>query len=271
MNQVEGPEARAAETVGEPVDEGETEPRAARLRLEWTMLALAAAMVPLVLIQETSNSVDVLAWAERLSGLIWLAFVIEYVYLFRLADNKRRFVRAHWFDLLIIVVTPPIVWLPNELEAFRALRVLRVVRVLAMFGRANHTLRRFLRRDSLPYVVILSAFVILLGGLTIHALEPNTAETVGDGLWWAAATLSTVGYGDIAPKTVAGRVLAVSIMTVGGGTFAVLTAGIASLFVQAEGGKTDDDVLALRDELQAIRGQPTRLADERVPQSRLDS
>lgn len=54
------------------------------------MLVLATAMAPLVLVQETSTSVDVLEWAERLSGLIWLAFVVEYAYLFRLAADSSR-------------------------------------------------------------------------------------------------------------------------------------------------------------------------------------
>jgi voltage-gated potassium channel len=99
-------------------------------------------------------------------------------------------------------------------------------------------------------------------------LEPETAETVGDGVWWAAATLSTVGYGDIAPKTVAGRVLAVVIMVVGVGTFAALTATIASLFVQAEDrGKESDlaelsrQIAGMRQELDALKHVPA--AEER--------
>jgi voltage-gated potassium channel len=235
-------------------DAGESRPSRVRPAVEWTMFALALLMVPLVIIQESSDDADFLLWTERLSALIWVAFVGEYVYLLLLADNKRQFVRGHWFDLLIIALTPPIALLPNELDALRALRAVRVVRAIAVIGRANHTLRRFLRRDSLPYVVALSVFVVVVGGLVIHALEPETAETVGDGLWWAAATLSTVGYGDIAPKTVMGRALAVVIMVVGVSTFALLTAGIASLFVRAEDG--DDPGLArIHAELQEIRSQ----------------
>lgn len=224
------------------------------------MTALALLMIPMVVIQEATTDASWIVGAERVSAFIWFAFVLEYAYLFWLADGKRRFVRAHWFDLLIIVLTPPVVWLPEELEAFRALRALRVIRVLAVVGRAHHTLRRFLRRDSLPYVLALSVFVVLVGGLTIHGLEPETAETVGDGVWWAAATLSTVGYGDIAPKTVAGRLLAVVIMVVGVGTFAALTATIASFFVQFDERAKDSDleelsrqVAALRDQVDALR------------------
>lgn len=218
MSDAETPEAR----------EGEGSQRPARPWIEWTMFALAVAMVPLVVLQESSEAPDVILWTERLSGLIWLAFLAEYIYLLSLADNRRRFIRAHWFDLFIIVLTPPIALFPNELDVLRALRALRVIRVFAVLARANHTLRRFLRRDGLPYLLALSLFVVLLGGLTIHALEPENAPSVGDGLWWAAATLSTVGYGDIAPKTIAGRILAVVIMIIGVGTFAIMTAAIAS-------------------------------------------
>jgi voltage-gated potassium channel len=222
------------------------------------MFALALVMVPLVITQESSDDDALLLWTERLSALIWTAFLGEFLYLFRIADSKRRFLRSHWFDLLIIVLTPPIALLPNELDALRALRALRVVRAVAVIGRANHTLRRFLRRDSLPYVIALSLFVVVIGGLTIHALEPDTAQTVGDGLWWAAATLSTVGYGDIAPKTLMGRVLAVMIMVIGVSSFALLTAGIASLFVRAEEHRAMPES-ELRAELRGIRAELSTL------------
>jgi voltage-gated potassium channel len=240
-------------------DAGETRARAAWPALEWTMFALALLMVPLVVAQESASDPELLLWIERASALIWVAFVGEYIYLFALADNKRRFVRAHWFDLLIIALTPPIALLPNELDTLRALRALRVVRAIAVIGRANHTLRRFLRRDSLPYIVALSLFVVVIGGLAIHGLEPETAESVGDGLWWAAATLSTVGYGDIAPKTLLGRILAVGIMVIGVSTFAVLTAGIASLFVRTDDRDSEDGLAEVRSELRRITSELQQL------------
>src|SRR2546426_2191353 len=107
------------------MNEGEGTSKKQRSALEWTMFTLALAMVPLIVIQESSTDTEVLNWTERLNALIWLAFVGEYLYLFALADQKRRFVRGHWFDLLIIALTPPIALLPNELDAIRALRALR--------------------------------------------------------------------------------------------------------------------------------------------------
>jgi len=108
--------------------------------------------------------------------------------------------------------------------------------------------------------------VVLLGGLSIHALEPDAAPTVGDGMWWAAATLSTVGYGDIAPKTLMGRALAVVIMVVGVSTFAILTAGIASLFVRDERVHSGPELEALRADIADIRWTIQSLAAQTAPE-----
>lgn len=221
--------------------------------LEVVMLALAVLMVPIIVIQESADDADTILWAERASALIWAAFVAEYVYLFTKARAKWPYVRRHWFDLLIIVLTPPVALVPDELTALRSLRVLRLIRLLAVLGRAQHTLRRMARRDSLPYVLALSATVVLIGGFAIHALEPDTAATVGDGLWWAAATLSTVGYGDIAPKTLIGRAVAVLLMIVGVGTFGALTAALAAYFVESDDRGIQSELVAIRTQLEQMQ------------------
>lgn len=228
------------------------------------MLVLAGLMLPLVLLEESTEDARVLVLAERFSAGIWGAFVVEYTFFLLRARERWSYVRAHWFDLLIIVLTPPLVWLPNEMDALRALRALRLVRAVAFVGRTQHTLRRYLRRGSLPYLLALSAFVVLIGGLAIHALEPERAASVGDGIWWAAATLSTVGYGDIAPATFTGRLVAVVIMVVGVGTFAGLTAAIAAYFVEADAGDDHAQQLAqMHNEITELRADVRRALDQR--------
>jgi voltage-gated potassium channel len=225
--------------------------------VEIVMLILSVAMLPLVLLEESSSDPVVQNTAEMISAGIWFAFVGEYLFSFVRSGGTRRFIRTHWFDLLIIVLTPPLVWLPTELNALRALRAVRLLRALAVVGRTQHTIRRYLKRGSLPYLGILSVFVVIIGGLAIHTIEPETADSVGDGLWWAAATLSTVGYGDIAPTTLMGRIVAVILMVVGVGTFAGLTAAIAAYFVEDDATSRATEVSELRSELQQIHDQLT--------------
>ena len=232
--------------------------------LEWTMLVLALLMLPLVIVEESALTNEVLAAAETISALIWLAFVTEYVFLLWRAPGKRVFIRSHWFDLMIIALTPPLVFWPTELDALRILRALRLVRVIAVAGRAEHTIRRLVRRGSLPYALALSLFLMVIGGLTIHALEPEVAENVGDGIWWAVTTMSTVGYGDIAPKTLPGRVLAGALMVVGVATFAMLTAGIASLLIHGQETETTAELRAISDRLERIEHTLARSEEPRA-------
>jgi voltage-gated potassium channel len=229
--------------------------------LEWTMLILALLMLPLVIVEESASSSDVLSTAEAISAFIWVAFVAEYVFLLSRAPAKRTFMRAHWFDLMIILLTPPLVFWPTELDALRILRALRLVRVIAVAGRAEHTIRRLVRRGSLPYVLALSLFLMVIGGLTIHALEPDVAESVGDGIWWAVTTMSTVGYGDIAPKTLPGRILAGALMVLGVATFATLTAGIASLLIHGQETEMSAELKAISERLERIERALPRTQD----------
>ena len=68
-------------------------------------------------------------------------------------------------------------------------------------------------------------------GTVMTVLDHENFPSIGLGLWWAAQTVTTVGYGDIVPTTLAGRLVAVFIMLVGIGFLTVITAAITSTFV----------------------------------------
>jgi voltage-gated potassium channel len=83
---------------------------------------------------------------------------------------------------------------------------------------------------------------------------------LGDlGVWWAVVTVTTVGYGDVYPTTVAGRIVAIVLMLVGVGFLAVLTATIASRFVKedrsAESTAITDALARIEAELAALKAQ----------------
>ena len=71
----------------------------------------------------------------------------------------------------------------------------------------------------------------------------------GDALWWSAATITTVGYGDLTPVTFGGRVAGVALMVVGISTFAVITARVAAFLVV-------DDELSRGSCRPSTRGRP---------------
>ena len=93
-------------------------------------------------------------------------------------------------------------------------------------------------------------FFIFLFGYLFYVSEPDV-RNLGDGIWWALVTITTVGYGDITPATTLGRVVASSLMLLGLGLIATITAIVSAKFIQNfVDHHTNDDVLEKLDEMQ---------------------
>ena len=87
-----------------------------------------------------------------------------------------------------------------------------------------------LRAERVPALAVAFAVVLVAGGLLVHSLEKGgnpQFRRPSDGLWWAIVTLTTVGYGDIAPRTPLGQAIASAIMILGYAIIAIPT-GIVS-------------------------------------------
>ena len=103
---------------------------------------------------------------------------------------------------------------------------------MAKRGRSSSFLARalaFLRRENLHYLIGLVAVLVLLGGVGLTLTEERS---LADSLWWSIVTVTTVGFGDISPTTLGGRLIAVVLMLVGIGVLGLFTATIAGLFVE---------------------------------------
>ena len=93
-------------------------------------------------------------------------------------------------------------------------------------------------------------FFIFLFGYLFYVSEPDV-RNLGDGIWWVLVTITTVGYGNITPVTTLGRVVASSLMLLGLGLIATITAIVSAKFIQNfVDHHTNDDVLEKLDEMQ---------------------
>jgi voltage-gated potassium channel len=103
-------------------------------------------------------------------------------------------------------------------------------------SRLERRLERSLARASTPRgaaVVIASVTtsITIIAGLLMTVLDHKGFPTIGSGLWWAVQTVTTVGYGDAVPATIAGRLVAALVMLLGIGFVTVITASITGSFV----------------------------------------
>lgn len=152
----------------------------------------------------------------------WLCFVVDYVVRLVLAENRVRYLWRHWLDLLIVL-----------LPLLRPLRLLRLVPLIDVLNRRATSL---LRGRVALYVAVGSstiAFVAALSVLQVERGRPGAnIDNFGDAMWWAAETMTTVGYGDVFPVTAWGRVIAVGLMICGIALLGTVTATLASWLVE---------------------------------------
>jgi voltage-gated potassium channel len=200
---------------------------------------LALLIVPALVLEDRASSPLLREAAHAINWIVWLAFCAEYVGKLLLAPDRRAYVRSAWFDLLIILLSPPFL-VPDAMQGARVVRVLRLLRFVRAAAVAAIGLREAaqgLRHRSFHYVVLATVVIIGLGAGGIFAAERgqnSNIHSIDDALWWAVVTTTTVGYGDVSPVTGEGRLIAVALMIVGIGFIGVFTATITSFFLDNE-------------------------------------
>jgi voltage-gated potassium channel len=107
----------------------------------------------------------------------------------------------------------------------------------------------------IPYLVAMMLAIMLVAALVVHVLSPKAFATWGDELWWAAQTVTTVGYGDVVPATGGGRFIAGIVMFVSVATVSLVTAVVTAGFVAFQQRRLSGDIERheeLRDALSRI-------------------
>ena len=159
---------------------------------------------------------------------IWLFFVLETVVLTSLVENKLRYLRNNWMNLLIISMGVPLLWGGGTYAA--ALRGLRVLLIFPLLLNTSDTIRKVLERNHLGTTLLVALAFTLMSGLLIAGIDPSI-DTIWDGIWWAWVTVATVGYGDTVPQSAAGKVFGAVVILFGVGFFSLLTASFSAYFV----------------------------------------
>lgn len=174
-----------------------------------------------------------LEWVEVITIMI---FTLEYCARLYTAEYKMRFVFSFYGLVDLLAILPFYLALMVDLRSLRALQLLRLVRVLKI-GRYGGAVDRFLlairqTKEELIVFTLVAMILLYLSAMGIyyfeHTAQPDKFQSIFDCLWWAAVTLTTVGYGDIYPITHGGRVFTIFILLLGLGLVAIPTGIVAS-------------------------------------------
>jgi voltage-gated potassium channel len=145
----------------------------------------------------------------------------------------------------------------------RFVRIIRLLRIIRALRSAESIIRLLLRnpiRNTFLSAAIISVIMMVTCGSVMLSFEKDEKDanikTVGDAVWWAASTVTTVGYGDRYPTTPEGRIVAVILMITGVGLFSTLSGTMAAMLLSPRRDTSEDvlqEVKALRFEIEQLR------------------
>ena len=158
---------------------------------------------------------EICRWTNH---IVWAIFLLDYLVMFKLAPNKKKFVSTHIFELILV--------------ALPFVRMLRPLRAVVFIGQAGFRSRRQLLRNIWWVVSVASLLMIIIMGAAILDIErsvPNSnIKTPSDAIWWAFITITTVGYGDKYPVSNEGRLVASFLIVFGVVMLATITGALAA-------------------------------------------
>ena len=199
------------------------------------MFCIVVSVIPLCFKEVT----PLFWWMDKITVCI---FIVDYILRFITADYKLKgrgmdpfmkypFTFFAVIDMITILssLTP----LDSTLKAFRVLRLPRCMKTLKIlrYSKGFHLMMRVFRKkkDDLLTVCYLAVGYILVSGLVLFQVEPETFPNYFDSVYWSAITLMTVGYGDYYPVTMVGKAVAIISSFLGVMVFAlptgIITAG----------------------------------------------
>ncbi|WP_051855041.1 potassium channel family protein [Streptomyces sp. NRRL B-1347] len=224
-------------------------------------LAVAFAVAYAVPIVRPEASASLTSACTGVEWFVWGSFAADYLVRLSLAGHRAHFVRTHWLDLCAVV-----------LPMIQPLRLLRLVATLLLVGRRARMASQI---RLTTYVVGAVVGLLMFGSLAVLSVERESPDgnikTLGDAVWWSFTTMTTVGYGDHAPTTGLGRVLAVGLMLSGIALLGVVTANIAAWFIarfekdNQEERRQTAAIEALTTEVMALRAQVAALSAGPAP------
>lgn len=195
---------------------------------EFIFCLLAIVSVVLAIIDMTNGLSPILSFIDY---AIWVIFVGDYIIRFIISPQKLDFMKQNILDLIAILPFSSAFRIFRTFKIFKLLKLAKMSKTFRMFavlGRFTHKFERFINTNGFKYMLLIIAALTIIGGSLISVFENISFF---DGIWWAFVTTTTVGYGDISPDSVGGRIIACVLMLAGIGLVGSLTSTITSYFM----------------------------------------
>ena len=186
----------------------------------------------------TEQQIEILHKIELFCVIV---FTAEYFARIYVAQNKPKFIFSFFGIIDLLAILPFYLSFGFDLKSLRLLRMFRLFRLFKM-ARYNRAMANFIKamvsaKEQIILFMLLTIVLIYFSAVGIyyfeHEAQPQHFSSVFESLWWSIVTLTTVGYGDVYPITVGGRIFTFIILLIGLGIVAIPTGIISSALTKA--------------------------------------
>ena len=204
-----------------------------------------AAILISVLVAIVDSAVEHPHWTQAFHVLEWgftVLFTVEYLLRLWCSPQPWRYARSFYGIIDLVAVLPAYLAyfyagasMLLVMRLVRVLRVFRLLKLLAYVEEANILMQSLYAARRKVFVFLCTVFVLaVIFGALLYVVEgpAHGFTSIPKGIYWAASTITTVGYGDMTPKTPLGQVIATLVMLVGYAVLAVPTGIITSELLQ---------------------------------------
>ncbi|WP_458743403.1 ion transporter [Candidatus Nitrosocosmicus sp. T] len=207
---------------------------------EFFIISLTAFSVFLILLQFFYDPLG-----QALVAVFVFDFIVSIILAFDFAIRIKRSKKGYKYFLTHLYEIPAFIplYALTLLEAnvvygagLKSLRLIQIFRFMHVLSRTLTIMDEI--RNRLLYIVLLSMITVTAGAFTMYVVEHNAPGSkitnLGDAVWWAVVTVTTVGYGDVYPVTFEGRVIATIIMIIGIAILGILISTLGAQFIESK-------------------------------------
>lgn len=215
-----------------------------------------------LMIQWQIDSVGTVPGKVRLlaSLIVWLYFLFEFSTMLKLTDDRTCYIKRNWLFIPILVCGVGYIYLFHLYNLFW-LRDLQPLLALCIMLPSGRMLLHYFKDGKLGTTLFASCIIVITFGLLVAGVDPDV-KSPWDGVWWAIATVSTVGYGDVVPTSALGRIIGAALVVMGLGMFVIITANFLAVFLRRETralDRSEKEIDALMEEVQTIKNNQERI------------